>query len=276
MLSVRNIVLIAFVTLLAASGCRNAYQKALKTPDNKVKLDMADNFFKKKDYGRAISLYEQIEDAYSGTPLAKTVLYRSAQCNFGLKQYGIAGFQYKTFFENFPTAGDTSEEALYMTAYCQYLESQDPELDQTDTYKAIETFRVFFSVYPESRFVPECNTMLDKLRGKLSEKAYRIAKLYFNMGEYKSAIVALKNTSNDFPEIAQKEEIDFLVVKSTYLLAANSIQEKQIERYKQTLEAFEEFTELYPEGSKYLTELTLYRDKSTQAIKKLESKIENN
>ncbi len=276
MLFVRKIVFLSIVGLLLVAGCRNAYQKALKTPDNKVKLELADNFFKKKDYGRAISLYEQIEDAYSGTPLAKHVLYRSAQCNFGLKQYGIAGFQYKTFFENFPTAGDTSEESLYMTAYCQYLESQDPELDQTDTYKAIETFRVFFSVYPESRFVPECNSMLDKLRAKLSEKSYRIAKLYFNMGEYKSAIVALKNTANDFPEIAQKEEIDFLVVKSTYLLATNSIQEKQIERYKQTLEAFEEFTEMYPEGSKYLTELTLYRDKSAQAIKKLETKIENN
>lgn len=253
-------------------SCKNAYQKALKTNDTKTKLEMADYYFNKKDFARANTLYEQIEDALSGTALAKKVLYRSAQCSFGLKQYGLAGFQYKTFFENYPTAGDTSEEALYMTAYCQYLESQEPELDQTDTYKAIETIRIFFSVYPESRYVPECNNMIDKLRAKLSEKSYRTAKLYFNMGEYKSAIIALRNTVNDFPEIAQKEEIDFLIVKSNYLLAINSIAEKQVERFRNTLEAYDDFMEEHTETTKYSAELNFYRDKSLQALKKLENK----
>jgi len=261
--------------LFAYSSCKNAYQKALKAPDSKIKLEMADFYFNKKDYARANSLYEQVEDAFGGTPLAKHVLFRSAQCNFGLKQYGVAGFQYKTFFENFPTAGDTSEESLYMTAYCQYLESQDPELDQTDTYKAIETFRIFYSVYPESRFITDCNTMLDKLRSKLSEKAYRTAKLYYNMGDYKSAMVALQNAVNDFPEIAQKEEIDFLIVKSNYLLAANSIQEKQVERFNKTIEAFNEFADQYPEGSKYMAEATLYKDKAQQALNKLNNILNN-
>lgn len=244
----------------------------LKSTDYRSKLEMANYYFQKKDYFRANSLYEQLEDVFGGTPTAEIVLYNSSQCDFGLKQYALAGFKFKTYFENYPT-GEHAEEALYMTAYCQFLESQEPELDQTDTYKAIETFRIFFNVYPESKYVPECNTMLDKLRNKLSFKAYRIARLYYDMADYKSAIVALNNVVKDFPEIAQKEEIDFLYLKSHFLLAQNSVQEKQTERYNTTLEVYEEFSELYTEGSRYMTEAKLIKEKSKQALIKLTEKI---
>jgi outer membrane protein assembly factor BamD len=159
-----------------------------------------------------------------------------------------------------------------MNAYCAYLESFEPELDQTDTYKAIETFRIFINVYPESKYVPECNNYLDLLREKLSYKAYRSAKLYFDMGEYKSAIVSLKNISRDFPEMVQKEEVDFLVVKSNYLLAQNSIIEKQKERYQNTLNAFEEFSEQYTESSKHMKEAKELREKAQLALLKINMK----
>ncbi len=259
-----------FISMLLSS-CSNKYQKALKSPDNRAKLEMADAYYKKKDFVRAVSLYEQVEEAYSGTPTGEKVLYNSAQCNFGLKMYALAGFQFKTYFENFPS-GEFAEESLYMNAYCAYLESFEPELDQTDTYKAIETFRIFINVYPESKYVSDCNTYLDQLRGKLSYKAYRTARLYYDMGEYKSAIVSLKNISREFPEMVQKEEVDFLVVKSNYLLAQNSIESKQIERFKNTLIAYEEFAEQYTEASKYMKEAREIEQKAKLALKKLEVK----
>lgn len=251
------------------SSCGNGYQKALKSPDTRLKLEMADAYYKKKDFTRAISLYEQVEDAFSGTPTAERVLFNSAQCNFGLKMYTLAGFQFKTYFENFPT-GSNAEEALFLHAYCSFLESFDPELDQTDTYKAMESFRIFLSVYPESKYVSDCNNYLDQLRSKLSFKAYRIARLYFDMGEYKSAIVALRNVSRDFPELPQKEEVDFLVVKSNYLLAVNSIPEKQKERYQNTLKACEEYSEQYTEGSKFMVETRDMQSRSSAALAKLD------
>jgi outer membrane protein assembly factor BamD len=127
------------------------------------------------------------------------------------------------------------------------------------------------NVYPESKYVSECNNYLDKLRGKLSLKAYNTAKLYFNMGEYKSAIISLKNASNDFPEMIQKEEVDFLIVKSNFLLAKNSIETKQEERFQNTIKAFEDFSEQYLESSKYMREAKDIETKSIAALKKMES-----
>ncbi len=263
--------IVCILGILLLPACRSKFQKAIKSPDNKKKLELAEYYYKKKDFYRAQVLFEQLEDVYSGTSMAEKILYYNAQCNYGLRSYQIAGFQFKTYYENYPT-NMFSEECLYMNAYCNFLESQVYELDQTDTYKAIETLKLFINVYPESKFLPECNTLLDKLRNKLSYKAYKSAKLYFNIGEYKSSIVALKNVGRDFPEVAQKEEIDYLIVKSYYLLAVNSISEKQKERYNETINAFYEYAELYTESSKYFNDTKLLKYKAELALKKLENK----
>lgn len=231
---------------------------------------MAMKYYDKKDYYRASTLFEQLQDNFNGTAMAEKVIYYSAYCNYGLQQYLLAGFQFKSYFENFPS-GVYAEEALYMTAYCQYLESQAYYLDPTDTQKAIEGIKLFVNVYPDSKYIPECNTLLDKLRAKLSYKAYRNAKLYYNIGEYKSAIVALPNVVKDFPETPYKEELDFLYVKSYYLLAKGSIEEKQEERYKNYFPAYADFKSEYPD-SKYLNELTALKVKTESAIQKLEKR----
>ncbi len=259
--------LILYLLIFMFLGSCSKYQKTLKNPDLNKKYELALHYYNKKDYFRAVSLFEQLQDNFNGTAMAEKVLYYSAYCNYALKNYPLAGFQFKAYFENFPT-GQWSEESLYMTSYCMYLESQPAYLDQTDTYKAIESINLFVTVFPESKYVAECNTLLDKLRNKLSQKAYKEAVLYYNIEEYKSAIVALQNVVREYPEIAQKEELDYLTVKSQYLLAYNSIELKKIERYKLTLEYCQRFFEEYAD-SKYKNEINGFVEKSEENIKRL-------
>jgi outer membrane protein assembly factor BamD len=268
----KSLIGIYIISALLLSGC-SKYQKVLKNPDPNKKLEMAQYYYNKKDYYRASTLFEQLQDNFNGTAMAEKVLYYSAYCNFGLRAYTIAGYQFKTYFENFPT-GQWAEESLYMNAYCQFLESQNYYLDQTDTYKATEAIKLFVSVYPESKYVSECNILLDKLRAKLALKAYKSAKLYYNIGEYKSAIVALQNVIKDYPEVAQKEELDFLTYKSYYLLADNSIETKKLARYQEALEFYGYFKGEYP-NSKYLGEAKNIAAKVENGIQKI-TKQQNN
>lgn len=261
-----RLVSIYILSIILLASC-SKYQQALKNPDINKKLEVAQAYYNKKDYYRASVLFEQLQDNFNGTSMAEKVMFYSAYCNFGLRNYPLAGYQFKSYFENFPT-GQWAEECLYMNAYCQFLESQNFYLDQTDTYKAAEAIKLFVSVYPDSKYVSECNTLLDKLRAKLAMKAYKGAKLYYNIGEYKSAIVALQNVVRDFPEIAQKEELDFLTLKSHYLLAYNSIEQKQLERYQAGLEFYTYFVGEYP-GSKYQNDAKTIATKMEMEIKKI-------
>ncbi|MES2689962.1 MAG: outer membrane protein assembly factor BamD [Bacteroidota bacterium] len=265
-MSFRFVSIYIFSALLLA-GC-SKYQKVLKNPDPAKKLELAQYYYNKKDYYRASTLFEQLQDNYNGTAMAEKIMYYSAYCNFGLRNYPLAGYQFKTYFENFPT-GQWAEESLYMNAYCQFLESQNYYLDQTDTYKATEAIKLFVSVYPDSKYVNECNVLLDKLRNKLSQKAYKNARLYYNIGEYKSAIVTLQNVVKDYPEIAQKEELDYLTLRSYYLLADNSIETKKEERYKHTIEFYGYFSSEYPD-SKYMNDARTTLAKVQSALKKIE------
>ena len=260
------IILVGFFVL----GCSNKFQKTLKNPDAAKKLELAQYYYNKKDYYRASALFEQLQDTYSGTASAEKINYYSAYCNYGLQNNTLAGYQFKTYYENFPT-GQWAEECLYMYAYCLYLESQNWYLDQTDTYKALEAIKLFISVYPESKYIADCNREMDKLRDKLAFKAYKNAKMYFHTAEYKSAIVALQNVIKDFPEIQQKEELEYLTVKSYYLLADNSIDKKKEERFNDGVRSLVQFTSEYPD-SKYLSELKKMHYKSELSVKKLQMK----
>jgi outer membrane protein assembly factor BamD len=267
----RNLLYILSFVLLLTTGC-SKYQKMLKNPDPNKKLEMAMFYYNKKDYYRASTLFEQLQDNFNGTAMAEKVIYYSAYCNYGLQNYILAGYQFKSYFENFPS-GTFSEEALYMSAYCQFLESQSYYLDPTDTQKGIESIKLFVSVYPDSKYIPECNTLLDKLRAKLSYKAYRNAKLYYDIKEYKSAIVALPNVVNEFPETPYKEELDYLTVKSHYLLAKGSIETKQEERYKTFMAEYNDYISQYPDlSSKYYNDLKTLYYKAEGALKKIQRK----
>jgi outer membrane protein assembly factor BamD len=160
------------------------------------------------------------------------------------------------------------EEAEYMSAYCAYLNSPEPELDQEYTYKAINKFQLFINKYPNSKHIPDCNKYLDKLRKKLEDKAYLNAKLYFNLGDYKAAVVVLENTLNKYPDTSYREELMFLNIKAHFKLAENSITEKQAKRYQDTIDAYYSFIDEFP-NSKFMKEAQKMYENSVKKIKKV-------
>jgi len=87
------------------------------------------------------------------------------------------------------------------------------------------------------------------MRNKLVEKSYLNAKLYYNLGDYKASIIALKNSLNEFPDTKYREELLFLILKSTYLLADNSIQSKRKQRFQDTIDEYFTFISEFPESN---------------------------
>ncbi|MFW6275443.1 MAG: outer membrane protein assembly factor BamD, partial [bacterium] len=70
---------------------------------------------------------------------------------------------------------------------------------------------------------------------------------------YKASIIALNNSLQEYPNTKYREEIMYLILKSNFLLAKNSIQSKKKERFQNAIDAYYSFAEEYP-SSKYLNE----------------------
>jgi outer membrane protein assembly factor BamD len=116
---------------------------------------------------------------------------------------------------------------------------------------------LFINYYPRSARVQEANDFIDALRLQLARKAYELAHNYYRRSLYLSASISFKNVIKDFPETRFREEAMYMNVKSLYFYAHHSINERQAERYLNTIEAYEQLERAFPE-SQYLSRLKTY------------------
>lgn len=248
-----------FIFLAAAifmAGC-SQYAKVLKSDDLEMKITRAFYYYEKGDYSKSGALFEQISPMVRGTPRADSIYYYQAMNYFRQMDYMLSA----SFFQNFTELYGNSkfaEDAAYLEAYSYYMISPKPELDQTDTYKAMEKIQLFMIKYPDSPKIPEAQRILLELREKLMEKSFISARLYYNLALYKASITALNNCISDFPDTKYREEILFLLLKSRYLYALNSVPERQAERFQEAVDEYFSYVSEFPESSNKKEADTMY------------------
>ncbi|MBP6425134.1 MAG: outer membrane protein assembly factor BamD [Flavobacterium sp.] len=223
----KKIVLLLVVLVFLAS-C-SEYQKALKSEDPAVKLEMATKMYEAKKYNKAIRIFEQIASVYRGKPESENLYFMFSQSYFKSEQYYLAGYQFESFVSSFPKS-DKAQEASFLGAKSYSMLSPVYSLDQTDTAKAIEKLQAFIDTYPNSIYLAEANVIMKNLNEKLERKVFENAKGYNTISDYKSALVALDNFIADFPGTPFKEEALFYKYDSAYQLGINSVPAKMEER----------------------------------------------
>lgn len=261
----------AFILLLISvvfAGC-SKYQRVLKSNDFDKKFDMAKLMYDNGKYQKAFPLFEELITVFRGTTRAEDVYYYYSYCNYHLGDYMLAGYHFDNFVRTFPRS-IRSEDAQFMNAKCYFLDSPEPSLDQSSTYKAIDELQLFINKYPESEKVDECNDLIDRLRYKLETKSYNSAKLYYRLGEYKAAIFALRNTLADFPDTKFREEISYMILRSSFLLAENSVDSKKFERFESAIDESEAFMERFPR-SKNLSDAQNIKENCKKELEKLKA-----
>ena len=249
-----SLILILFIAL---AGCKSKYERLRASNDNAKKYKEAIKYYNKKDYGRALELFDDLVQHYRGQAEAEDLFYYYAYTNYKLKDYTSARYHFKVFSDTYPNSSRT-EECRFMSAYCYYLDSPNFSLDQENTQKAIDALQLFINLYPKSDRTAEASKLIQNLRDKLEEKSYANAKLYLTIGYYQSAVIAFGNSLRDYPDIKYAEEMEFLTIQAQYLYAKNSFEIHQIERYNAAIAYYQGFVEKYP-ASPYL--------KQAQALK---------
>ena len=260
-----------FVVLLfvAFTSCTQ-YQKLLKSTDYELKYSKAMEYYEKEDFTRASTLLYDLIGIYRGTEKSQQAHFIYANSLFRMKDYLLAGHYYKTFVQSYPTSSYL-EESQFMVAYCYFKQSKNPRLDQTETIDALEAFQLFINLYPSSPRVIEATNLMDDLREKLVYKSYLSAKLYFNLGtymgnNYKSAIIAARNTLDEYPDTEYREELSFLILESKNIMAINSIEELKSERLRDAADEYYAFVNEFP-TSQYLGKANQYFETISKLLK---------
>ncbi|TVQ90374.1 MAG: outer membrane protein assembly factor BamD [Bacteroidetes bacterium] len=260
-------VFVITIFLLIFTSC-SKYQRLLKSDDVMLKKEKAIEYYYNEDYHRALGLLTDVIPAFRGTAQAETLNYYYAMAHYKQGDYILAAHYFRTFTQGFPRS-EHAEEFLFMSAYCKYLLSPRPSLDQTPTREAIRELQAFTNRYPNSHRVEEANKLIDELRGKLEVKAFETAMLYYNLRDYTAAVTSFRNVIRDFPDTEYREEAMYYIIRSHFLFAENSIQIRQLERYRNVVDAHRRFANRFPD-SELLTSANRMLSTSLTKIDELE------
>jgi outer membrane protein assembly factor BamD len=259
---IRNFLFAAFIIIL--SSCASKITKTLKSTDNDYKLKVAENYYAQKKYGNAQILFEDLFPVFKGSPRFEDLYYKYAYTAYYLQDYSNAENLFKSFVETFPTS-NKAEEADFMRAFCFYKQSPKADLDQTNSTKAMGQMQAFINTHSLSARVPEATAIIDEIRAKLEVKDSKSAQLYYNLGFYRAAAIAFTSLIDNYPDSNKGDEYKLMVIKSYYLYANNSIDQKQPERFDKVVSECADFMDRFPE-SKLAKAVEEYKTKSLNNI----------
>lgn len=239
--------------------------------DYDYKYELAKAYYMEGEYSQSSSLLEGVLAFMKGTIYAEESLYMLSMCYYNMGDYVTASQYFTTYFNTYPK-GIYAEIARFMSAKALYQDTPDPRLDQSSTIRAINEIQVFMEYYPYSPYRQSAHDMLYELHDRLVEKEYRAAQLYFDLGNYmgnnyQACIITAQNALNDYPYTKLREELSILILRARFHMAKESVAEKMLDRYRDTIDEYHSFKNDYPE-SKYTKEADkIYRD-AQKALKK--------
>jgi len=244
---IRNMKNILWMGLLFLALSCSDFQKVVKSTDYEFKLKKAKEYYDHKEYGKSSQLYQELVNIFRGTNRADQIYYYLAKSFYGEKDYTLASHYFRLLIKEFPRS-EFDEESQFLIGYSLYLDSPNPRLDQKTTQEAIDAFQLFLNIYPASKKVAEVNQLIDKLREKLVYKSYLSGKLYYDLQDYRAAVISLTNSIKEFPDSKYREELMYYLLKSKYLLGEKSIEEKKRERLNNAIDEYYTFVDEFPKS----------------------------
>ena len=262
---------------LLLAGC-GEYNAAIKYGDAEYKYEVAKTCYARGQYARAQDLFNDLLIATKGTGYADECLYMMAMSAYMNRDLETASSAFRKYYQTYPR-GIYTEDSRYYTGRSLYESVPDPRLDQSMTKQAINELQTFLDLYPYTRLKTQTEDMIQRLQDHLVEKELRAAQLYYDLGSYvlnsttggsnyEACIITSENALRDYPYAApeRREMFMLLTLRSRYHLARQSVEEKRLERFRETVDEYYGFANEFPESS-YLKEAQGYLLKSQKALK---------
>ncbi len=250
-----------FATVCGAfllSSCAHEFNQVYKSADTNYKYEYAKESFALGKNQRAITLLQDLINLQKGTNKAEESLYMLGLAQYRAKDYESAAETFKKYTKSYPR-GIYAEQAFYNIGQSLYMSTPEPRLDQTPTIAAIAAFQEYLDLFPNASMKGTAQKDLFDLQDKLVKKELLSAKLYYNLGSYfgnctdggsnyEACIITAQNALKDYPYTNFREDFALLIMKSKFDLAAQSVEEKRVERYRDAEDECYGFINEYPDS----------------------------
>jgi outer membrane protein assembly factor BamD len=169
----------------------------------------------KKNYGRAIKLYNVLESTYPYGIYAQQGMLDLAYAYYQDDKPELALPTIEQFISTYPT-NNNMDYALYLKGYINYKNDNGllsrfsgQDLSERDPRGVIEAYKAFSQLvtkYPSSRFTPDAKDKINRLINALSRGEIYRARYYMNINAYLAAISRSQSVVVNYPNTPNVEE----------------------------------------------------------------------
>lgn len=263
--------LLILLSLLLCTSCAKEFNAMYKTDNYDQKYEYAKQCFASGKYTRASLLLQQVVTLMKGTDNGQECLFMLAMSTYLGKDYETASQYFRKYYTSYPR-GTYAQQASFYIGESLYESTPEPRLDQTPTIAAIAAFQEFLDLFPDAsmNLKEKAHKRLFELQDKLVQKELNSARLYYDLGSYfgnssgegsasnyESCIITAQNAIKDFPYSSKREDFAYLIMKSKYQLATQSVESKKLERFRDAEDECYGFLNEYPD-SEYTKEAEKY------------------
>lgn len=253
---------ILFLAALTLTSCRS--QDLIRPGDSlEVAFEKAKSQYDDENWTDAAQSFETVISIGRGTDIGQEAQYLLAESHYNNRRYLLAASEYERYASFYPRS-ERREEVDFKIGLSYYQMSPRYKLDQTNTYTAMENFRLFSSRYPNSERGDEVAEYITEMREKLARKQYNAAEFYMRTNRYSAAAVYYDLVIDEYPETEWAEQALVDQIHAYILYADNSVANRQKERYEQAVESYDKYMQLFPRGDNRSRAEDLYDEASNK------------
>jgi outer membrane protein assembly factor BamD len=198
----------------------------------------AKTLFEKERYTKAQQVLRDIILNYSGSAIIDSAQFYLARTMFEQgNDYLTAADEFHKLQEQYPSS-PLGGSAQYWEARSYFEQSPSYQLDQTFTHKALQGIQRFLEEHPGDALSDSGYYYLNRCRDKLAHKEYAAASLYFDLGEFASAILYAEVVLANYYDTAWAGPAQFTKGRSYF----------ELKDWPRALTELQLYLEKYPQG----------------------------
>jgi len=224
--------LVFVAVMLSLWGCGQKPTPVLSASDQ---FKFARNLYDKKKYLKAQQEFEKLIYTYPGNTVVDTAQYYLGMSHYGQEDYITAAGEFERLLQSYPLSA-FADDAQYQIGMCHFEMSPKYQLDQTETFQAIEAFQTFLNNFAASPLTGEAREKIRELEDKLARKKFMTGLLYLKLRDFSPAMVYFWAVRDDYPST------DWAIQSVYYTGEA----EYHLKEYDRATEIFQNFLTGFP------------------------------
>jgi outer membrane protein assembly factor BamD len=181
--------------LLGLWGCGHKPAPVLSVNEQ---FKLAKQLYDNHKYRKAQQEFEKLIYTYPGHTIIDTAQFFLAMSQYYQKDYIIAAGEFERLLQSYPQS-EYADDAQYQIGMCHYKMSPKYQLDQTETYEALEAFQTFLGNFIGSPLAEEARNRIRELENKLAQKRFMTGMLYLKLADYNPAITYFWTVRDEYP-----------------------------------------------------------------------------